>query len=926
MSALVCDGRSTDPLISVFEDEQKTTVFSALSEYLGQNLFCDVTLMVGPQILRAHKVVLASSSKFFYNIFNHFPGKSLKNYGAVFLLTYRHFIICHYYLALSNLDLERELAPHGLTVTFDDVRLIIGILYCVGTVEISPQRVETLLLIAQVMGIPSLIRFLKKIRESIITDDNNAQVVRRASLSPMKRPTQAFVYVLPPSAATATTSSGNRQQVETRSLTFEQHSSTSFFHHQSRKVLPEQATNQLSGLEDETTSPPSRSVSRATLASLSSFSFNPISSPALREANEASSNPQILDTLDPSFLNQLNNLQANQIDDLENALLPHLQSTENHHNETTSIQFHKKQTAKSNDHQDNNTDNAGRFDQSDLNQVDDSFNTSADDNNVRPSTTSLDIPKQELLTLLGTTATSAEDLPNSCSTPKWTSGTLNLTLSNNDTIANYGIIPVTSSTSSSVLQTTSPGSIRTINQEQFCQLLPTTTGDSLNIDPVRLKPNSETSEKTVNEELGQSSNDLEIDEDTLYDEDAGGNDDNNAEAEFKIPLSHKESKEGKSITLTLPGSSKSVTVNFSADALNKMRRSVMQKQDQDQDMVKKKSQFSCQLCSKSFLSQRLLAKHEKYHVDKTTSCRQCGQVFTQKWKLEQHLAKDHGLGGRALECKDCGKEFKWHRNLLAHINLNHQREVRYRCKNCPLTFLKKKAFMNHHRDKHLEAPEPWCKLCFEVFDGLKQREDHNCGKIENTGKSTICHKHDPPLEFRFQADLLAHIKKHHSSKVEDLNGLQKACPVCHKKFLLRKNLVTHMQRFHEHEGKKSSKHHCQYCGKSFFYEAEKSAHENTHTGQKNFKCDQCEKAYSSKKALLDHNKIIHPAEIVVHSCQICGKKLRDKYKLKYHMMVHSEKRNFKCSHCSVEFKGGENLRKHMAKFHHGNNKETIVTV
>merc|ERR1711902_314602 len=75
---------------------------------------------------------------------------------------------------------------------------------------------------------------------------------------------------------------------------------------------------------------PSRSGSRATLASLSSFPFHPMASPASCSGgpeNTISNNPQILDTLDPSFLNQLNNLQANQIDDLENALLPHLHSS-----------------------------------------------------------------------------------------------------------------------------------------------------------------------------------------------------------------------------------------------------------------------------------------------------------------------------------------------------------------------------------------------------------------------------------------------------------------------------------------------------------------------------------------------------------------------------------------------------------------------
>lgn len=276
--------RSADPLIATFEEEQKTTVFSALSEYLNQNLFCDVTVLVGHQVLRAHKAVLASSSKFFYNAFSHYPN-------------------------LSTIDLERELAPHGISVTFDDVRLIIGILYCVGTVEISPPRIESLLLMAQIMGIPSLIRFLKRIKESLLNDESQ---MLRASLSPVKK---ALVYVQVPQTA--------NRQVETRSLTFEQHSTTSFFH--TRKVVNPDPVPP--GLAENTLSPPSRSGSRATLASLSSFPFNPISSPALREAGEASTNPQILDSLDPSFLNQLNNLQANQIDDLENALLPHLQAS-----------------------------------------------------------------------------------------------------------------------------------------------------------------------------------------------------------------------------------------------------------------------------------------------------------------------------------------------------------------------------------------------------------------------------------------------------------------------------------------------------------------------------------------------------------------------------------------------------------------------
>ena len=168
------------------------------------------------------------------------------------------------------------------------------------------------------------------------------------------------------------------------------------------------------------------------------------------------------------------------------------------------------------------------------------------------------------------------------------------------------------------------------------------------------------------------------------------------------------------------------------------------------------------------------------------------------------------------------------------------------------------------------------------------------------------------MEFHQQNDLLEHMKTHHGDE-NGLDHLQKSCPVCHKKFLLRKNLMTHMKRFHEAEGSKS--YNCKFCGKSFLYKYEQEAHENTHTGTKNFKCETCDKAYSSKKALYDHKKIVHAENKVTHACDICGKVLRDKYKLKYHMMVHSEKRNFKCGHCGTEFKGGENLRAHVLKFH-----------
>ena len=107
-----------------------------------------------------------------------------------------------------------------------------------------------------------------------------------------------------------------------------------------------------------------------------------------------------------------------------------------------------------------------------------------------------------------------------------------------------------------------------------------------------------------------------------------------------------------------------------------------------------------------------------------------------------------------------------------------------------------------------------------------------------------------------------------------------------------------------------------FCGEAFFYNQDRLMHENVHRNEKTFKCE-CGKSYSSNKALKDHVKTVH-VDTTVHSCHICGKQLRDKYKLKYHMMVHTDKRNFKCGYCPAQFKGRENLRKHVTKVHHKN--------
>ena len=203
--------------------------------------------------------------------------------------------------------------------------------------------------------------------------------------------------------------------------------------------------------------------------------------------------------------------------------------------------------------------------------------------------------------------------------------------------------------------------------------------------------------------------------------------------------------EGKSFKFAIPGCQKSVTLNFSADALLEMKNTVSKTGKNDGNSTEKqgevsssteasssepervstaaklrrrckrkisepkKASFMCKMCKQSFSTKQLLDRHLPYHVETNTNCGECGKLFLKKWALEEHLAIDHNKGN-PVNCKQCDKTFKFERNLLAHIQIYHQDEKRFRCKFCPLTFLQPRSYVNHHRARHGNKPEPWCKV------------------------------------------------------------------------------------------------------------------------------------------------------------------------------------------------------------------------
>ena len=260
------------------------------------------------------------------------------------------------------IDMDKELAPNGISLTFQDLQQIVATLYCVGKVEVSPATIDNLLLTSQVLGIPSLIQFLKRFKET----SYSSSLPRPANPPPLNAGPMAGPSSDPqPSTSFNNPSMMDPQMVKRNYSNFpssvpapnhsmnqmgsfqigNQPSPTSSRPHAPGPSASPAAHPPLAPQEGHMTSsskqeqlfrnctPGSRSQSRGTLASLGSFNLQPLPSPssALNNPREtvdihppgSSSRvmSSVLDVFEHSFLN---NLQPTHIDDLENTLTPFL--------------------------------------------------------------------------------------------------------------------------------------------------------------------------------------------------------------------------------------------------------------------------------------------------------------------------------------------------------------------------------------------------------------------------------------------------------------------------------------------------------------------------------------------------------------------------------------------------------------------------
>ena len=112
-----------------------------------------------------------------------------------------------------------------------------------------------------------------------------------------------------------------------------------------------------------------------------------------------------------------------------------------------------------------------------------------------------------------------------------------------------------------------------------------------------------------------------------------------------------------------------------------------------------REKISCQLCNAIVFKDRLHVHMQEVHGEKKDTCEKCGNSFTTKRQLNQHMAKVHE---EKFKCGICGLCCPKSSNLKEHISRVHAKIKHFVCHTCG-------------KDFFAAATPPKISKCFHFF-------------------------------------------------------------------------------------------------------------------------------------------------------------------------------------------------------------------
>lgn len=313
--------------------------------------------------------------------------------------------------------------------------------------------------------------------------------------------------------------------------------------------------------------------------------------------------------------------------------------------------------------------------------------------------------------------------------------------------------------------------------------------------------------------------------------------------------------------------------------------------------------YACttEACDFHTTSRVVMKKHVAIHMEGFPfSCSACGEKFHRKENAVKHIRGRHVytalkkftktrlVGPRT--CTICNAKLKNRQSYWSHMAKVHDNKVS-KCKLCEFSSMHYLEVSRHEREVH-GTQDRSCHICGQHFKS-KQGFDHH---LENTHGDGVFPCVECGKEYRTEKALDNHMVQTHAPKTN-------FCDECAAKFstpsALKRHKVMHVN------DPSLLQHGCDVCTKKFKTAQHLSNHMQTHSSEKLFSCNNCGKAFGSKRALIRHKKVVHEG-MRPFACNLCNYSAGQSHSLTVHYRgVHGRERGMGEVEVEVEGCAGE---------------------
>ncbi|NP_001315144.1 zinc finger protein 1035 isoform X1 [Danio rerio] len=365
--------------------------------------------------------------------------------------------------------------------------------------------------------------------------------------------------------------------------------------------------------------------------------------------------------------------------------------------------------------------------------------------------------------------------------------------------------------------------------------------------------------------------------------------------------------------------------------------------------------FRCGICQLRFPDPEQLSEHGCNPAkERPYSCPECNKHFLHGSHLKKHQLSHQLSGPRCYRCNHCNMSFTQHHLFLTHlrshgnekasknsnfatsekmVHVETKRDKIYQCPICPLSFYQALDLANH-----LSVHSHMCSVCNMTFPSQNELDEHEqCHLTAATQyECTECGDHfigsDAFRRHRCSNRSLTFSEKHRSESSSSYSKNQSSrtlfqtgdeeeevdvgedfiiCPICKKRFSSNSSLMEHHKKHHE----EPRPFKCLVCQKTFTKKRYLTQHQQTHS-ERPYQCEVCSESFKSETTLASHCKI-HDAKRQ-YQCHICSKTYLTSKDLAKHQQKHSENlrftaqdsREYRCDMCNKSFTMFAHLQKH----------------